>query len=235
MDKLSNKLNKKKSTNPQQKPPKPPKQQTKLGANLSPPPSTSPAPLPVAAQAEDKSKLEAMVKNMQGKGVDMGALLQEALAKMKKIPLVTQQQPPPPKRQKPNVPPPQKVSAPFPTPVLKASVSTTESQPPIAVPMPLPYLVKTTPIAQRGASQIKSENGPDPSPATNPPISLGNPPSLAATVPPLSSSNTETLQSLTSSNNEVTKGHSIGAVNEGAVEIAVSAAVPRGTKRALEM
>jgi len=102
-DKLSTKLTKKKTVSGEK--PKPEKdkvekvkeeKETKEGKNgkvnlgtttSRDPKTTSPAPQSTSqTDDKDKSKLEELVKNMQGKGVDMGALLQEALAKMKGIP-----------------------------------------------------------------------------------------------------------------------------------------------------
>jgi len=144
-DKLSTKLNKKKPTPAQSKPTPPPKAES---------PTTSPAPAPPPpAQTEDKSKLEELVKNMQGKGVDMGALLQEALAQMNRknmkptptpIPQPPAQQPS--KRPKPAFPPP----PPTTTTTTNGTVSVGvggQTQNPVTMPMPLPYsAAKVAPI-----------------------------------------------------------------------------------------
>jgi hypothetical protein len=102
-DKLSTKLTKKKASGTGEKT-KPEKEKVEKvkeeketkegktgkanqGTTTRDPKTTSPAPQSTTQTDDrDKSKLEELVKNMQGKGVDMGALLQEALAKMKGIP-----------------------------------------------------------------------------------------------------------------------------------------------------
>jgi hypothetical protein len=165
-DKLSTKLNKKKPvTQAPPKPPKPPKPPP-------PPPQEeiSPTTSPAPPQTEDKSKLEEIVKNMQGKGVDMGALLQEALAKMKGIPLRTSQPPPPPKRMK-VVATPNPISIPtgiFPsdrtrtTDTNVAQPNDSPAQLPITMPMPLPYTVsKTAPITSTNTAIQLAKSIPD--------------------------------------------------------------------------
>jgi hypothetical protein len=168
-EKISTKLNKKKPTAPPAtpKPPKPtpapapaPSSQPQQRESLT----TSPAPPPT--QTEDKSKLEELVKNMQGKGVDMGALLQEALAKMKGIPLKSPQpQQPPAKRVKHTFPTQTKapVSPAFPPSGVISQTKATNKvvQPPIHMPMPLPYTAaKMAPIPMAGAANpVKIESG----------------------------------------------------------------------------
>jgi hypothetical protein len=154
-DKISTKLSKKKAVASQQPKPKPP----------PPPPTVSPTPPPAPTQKEDKSKLEMLVKNMQGKGVDMGALLQEALAKMKGLPAAPTRTPQPstpqPSIKKQRIDP----STASPTPSLPASAnaiqqprSSTNEQPPISMPMPLPYNpLKMAPIPIAGDPQVKQE------------------------------------------------------------------------------
>jgi hypothetical protein len=168
-EKISTKLNKKKPTAPPAtpKPPKPVPAPAPAPAPSQPQQreslTTSPAPPPT--QTEDKSKLEELVKNMQGKGVDMGALLQEALAKMKGIPLKSPQpQQPPPKRVKHTFPPQTKVpvSPAFPPSgvISQTKASNKVVQPPIHMPMPLPYTAaKMAPIPMAGvANPVKIES-----------------------------------------------------------------------------
>jgi hypothetical protein len=168
-EKISTKLNKKKPAAPPAtpKPPKPTPAPAPTPAPSQPQQreslTTSPAPPPT--QTEDKSKLEELVKNMQGKGVDMGALLQEALAKMKGIPLKSPQpQQPPPKRVKHTFPPQTKVpvSPAFPPSgvISQAKVTNKVVQPPIHMPMPLPYTAaKMAPIPMAGATNpVKIES-----------------------------------------------------------------------------
>ena len=162
-DKLSTKLHKK-------KPPAPTSEQKQKSQKPAPPvvvappkePTMSP---PAPTQTEDKSKLEEIVKSMQGKGVDMGALLQEALAKMKGIPIK-----PPAQQQSQPPPPPKRMKAAFPTkpvqstttflPVNSTTANNNNQQPqmPITMPMPLPYTpAKVAPIPVAGVPPIKKE------------------------------------------------------------------------------
>lgn len=168
-DKISTKLSKKKAAASHQPKPKPPP---------PPPPAVSPTPPPAPTQKEDKSKLEMLVKNMQGKGVDMGALLQEALAKMKGLQAAPTRTPQPPTPQpstpQPSIPQPsikkQRIdpSTASPTPSFPASAnaiqqpqSTTNAQPPSSMPMPLPYNpLKMAPIPVAGSPQVKQETPP---------------------------------------------------------------------------
>jgi Forkhead domain len=149
-DKLSTKLNKKKPAAAQTpktlKPPKTPK-----------PPPPPPPPVEVTSPApphpEDKSKLEQLVKNIQGKGVDMGALLQQALAQMNKRtgkPLTTSpaSAQPAPKRQK--------IVHPMMSNVFTSSGASAATQ--SAIRQPLPYKPPAAPIpAPAGAAQVELE------------------------------------------------------------------------------
>lgn len=187
-DKLSTKLNKKKPPSTPAEKVKPEKTEKvekaeKAGkaAGAGREASTaSPAPQG-QADDKDKSKLQELVKNMQGKGVDMGALLQEALAKMKGIPGLPIKPPhpapttpsastqPPAKRLKHTFPP--TVASPTPAtpiptvsatpqkPIPSTNINSTPTVPPIQMPMPLPYAAaKAAPIPVAGTfPQIKQE------------------------------------------------------------------------------
>jgi Forkhead domain len=158
-DKISTKLSKKKAAALQQPKPK----QTPPPPPPPPPPAIlSPTPPPAPTQTEDKSKLEMLVKNMQGKGVDMGALLQEALAKMKGLPVTRTPQPstPQPLIKKQRIGPSTASLTPFPAfgNTIQKPKSTINGQSPISMPMPLPYNpLKITSIPIAGSPQIKQE------------------------------------------------------------------------------
>jgi forkhead box protein K len=218
--KLSDKLHKKKPAPPKPKPQPP--QPPPVIPPKEPTMSTSP---PAPTHTEDKSKLEEIVKNLQGKGVDMGALLQEALAKMKGIPVKPPPAPPPPKRLKTF---PEKTQT-FP------SASTTNlplnNQLPSTMPMPLPYTAtKVAPIPMVGANivQIKKE------PFVNAPV-----PSLSPTIPPPTSGSTtdeaspKLIESLPAVSTQPTPQSNCANV-ETKLETAASKRSPRGKKRPLE-
>src|SRR5271170_6174559 len=134
-------------------------------------------------QTEEASRLEEITRRMQGKGVDMSALLAEAFAKMKAVPIKPPQPPQPPqpspqpqpqlppaKRPKPNLPP--KVASPSTCPpsrvvnqpVIATKNNNNQPQLPITMPMPLPYTPKTAPIPTIGSTptvvEVKKESTP---------------------------------------------------------------------------
>lgn len=164
-DKLSTKLHKKKAVSQQQTKitPQPKQKQPKPAPPLAPP-STEPQSTPTPAQ--DKSKLEELMRNIQGKGVDMGALLQEALAKMKGIPLKSSPLPP---LKRPKIPEPSISPA---SPIGQFAQGEVKKIPPIslAVPMPLPYNATKAPIPHIGSPSKKEStyaNSPVPSLSPN--------------------------------------------------------------------
>lgn len=253
VEKLSTKLNKKKpAALPKVKPPK-------KTAPPAPTKESQSTPTP-AATTEDKSKLEALVKNIQGKGVDIGALMQEALAKMKGLPIAKPPIPPvqpPAKRMKPNVPakpssesplPPKLNFSPPPPPTPQSS-STNQSQVPLAMPQPLPYTVPIPPLGSTNNVQVKKESTPiaAPAPSITPtiPVSVVKPQPSTSPVPlPIASSASpaETVDerpSVSETSPEVN-----GIKEEGtlpvktepkAVETAISRRSTRGQKRGLEL
>jgi len=203
-EKLSTKLNKKPVQPKAPKAPKQPKaaatgtkQKEKEKAKQSP----TASPAPAQTQTDEASRVEEIARRMQGKGVDMSALLAEAFAKMKAVPSKPPQtspqppQPPPAKRPKPNFPP--KVASPVitcpPTRVVNHPITTTKNnntqpQLPITMPMPLPYTPKAAPIPTIGSNptfaEVKKESTPvvAPVPAVSPTIPTPSPAPPAVTI-----------------------------------------------------
>lgn len=185
-------------------------------------------------QTQEKSKLEEIVKSIEGKGVDMGALLQEALAKMKGIPLKSPQ-PPPAKRMKLNMP-----TKPVSSPSAASLISQLQgSQLPMAMamPMPLPYTAaKMAPIPTVGnilqIKELAPVNAPVPvvSP-TIPPVSTHGPTTSATAPRPPGGAEVVSVTMAPNGKSSVTIG--IPSEETKPLETATSKRTPRGKKRAL--
>jgi hypothetical protein len=203
-EKLSTKLAKKAAQPKTPKPPKHPKPPPKP-KDKEKPKQQSPAvsPPPPQAQTEEASRVEEITRRMQGKGVDMSALLAEAFAKMKAVPLKPPQPSPQPpqlpaaKRPKPNPPP--KVASPStcpPSRVINQPTTATKNsnnqpQLPITMPMPLPYTTKAAPIPTIGSTpvvQVKKESTPVVVPV---PVASPSLPTPSPAPPPATNATTE--------------------------------------------
>lgn len=210
-EKLSTKLTKKPTQPKVPKAPKQPKSAPKPKEKEKAKQSPTASPAPPQTQPEDASRVEEIARRMQGKGVDMSALLAEAFAKMKAVPLKPPQpspqpqQPTPAKRPKP-FPPKVVASSPATCPPSRAvnppvtAIKNSNSQPqlPITMPMPLPYTPKAAPIPTIGSTptllEVKKESIPVVAPV--PVVSPTIPPPSPAPVPVTAATTESDLSSM---------------------------------------